>query len=171
MSEVKEWLNDGHKILAILDTDQIHPEVKCPADNPYANIGGLKCGRGSQEPKGMPDSCVVKEAISEYGWEMNCSGLKIMVRGLIPIEWGFDGIDASDFYFKCAGYPSYDEAQQFKQEAIRALVPDLPIRFSIPSEMFPMLPMRPWSEVDEETKDSLRQDIEDYVEERERKYA
>lgn len=163
MSFSYHWFNDGHKILAVLDSDSVHPQVVCPGLEAGHRVDGLKCGMGTEESQlGGPENfCVVNEIVSDWGWEGNITGLKIMVRDLVPIEYTWE--DESTMLWKVCGYPTWDQVKEFRAEALEALGVNTK-GIKMPEEMFGLLPLRPWSEVDEETKEQLREDLELHVE-------
>jgi hypothetical protein len=119
MGLVHEWYNDGHKVVVFLDGDQVHLSVICPGLD-HGRRPGLKCGMGMEEEHWV-DYCHVDQMVNEYGLETHASGLSIMVRGEVPIEWGVFGAEGEEFFFKCAGYPDYQQAKEFRDEAIEEL--------------------------------------------------
>lgn len=156
------WINDGHKILAVLDLDTVRPQVICPGLESGHRVDGLKCGIGTKEAEGTPENyCIVNEVISDIGWEGNITGLRIMIRDLVPIEYAWE--DESMMLWKVCGYPTWDQVKEFRKEALEALSIDAK-GIRMPEEMFGLLPLKPWAEVDEETKDQLREDLELHVE-------
>lgn len=161
-----DFIYDGHKILAVLQLDTVYPQVICPGIEAGDYVEGLECGH-NEMVKPDSDYCAVKEAIAEYSWETNVTGLNIMIRDLIPIEYGWE--DAETFFWKVAGYPSERQVKEFREEASKALEIDVMPGVRFPPEMFGMLPLKPWSEVDPEAKEQLREDLKLHIENEERK--
>lgn len=168
-----DFTYDGHKILAVLDLDQVRPQVVCPGIEKGDGLDPdqrrrLCCGQGEERVvKSEPDFCAVTESIAEYGWETNVTGLNIMIRDLIPIEYGWE--DGETFFWKVAGYPSERQVKQFREEASSALEIDVMHGRRFPAAMFGMLPLKPWAEVDPEAKEQLREDLKLHIEHEERK--
>ena len=170
--EVHEWFQDGHKIQVVLEGESTHLKVLCPGLEAGHRIEGLRCGMGTDEHAlhEVENFCFVTEMVAELGMEAHCSGLGIIVTGDVPIQWGWYSED--EFWFKCAGYPSYEEAKKFKDEAIEELFADsvnsIP-NMRVPMDMLPLLPLRPWAEVDEETKEGLKETLRLHIENEERR--
>jgi hypothetical protein len=165
--EVKQWFEDGHKIVVVLDGEDVHLRVICPGLE-HGRQRGLQCGMGDTDQP-APRYCHVTEMVNEFGLETHVTGLAILLSGELPIDWGYFGEE--EFFFKCASYPSFMEVKAFRAEAIKELLGEYPRHLKIPREMFPLLPVRPWSEVDEEAKQQLREDLDVYIENQHRKEA
>lgn len=166
--EVREWYGDGHKVLVILNADSVHLKVICPGDDPGKHPG-LKCGMADHddgEPAGP--FCWVRESMGEIGLEAHCTGIAVGVKEEMTIEWGSSG--EGEFWFKCAGYPSWMEIKSFREEAFAELFPGETVaRASKVAKAIGFQIFKPWPEVDQEIKDQLREDIQTYTEDEERK--
>lgn len=171
--EVHQWFNDGHKVLVILDAESVRLKVICPGLEAGHPVDGLKCGMGTDEPTG-PDHfdpiCWVTQMMAELGMEAHCTGIAVGIKEEMTIEWGFYGSEGEEFWFKCAGYPSDYEIRSFREEAFAELFPgETSARASQVAKAIGFQIFKPWPEVDQEIKDQLREDIQTYTEDEERK--
>lgn len=165
MENPTQWIADGHKIVLTFYGEEVRLQTICPLDR--STDGDEIETDCSPMPAG---ECFVRNELDSMGLSANFTGLGILVRGEVPIEYGW--LSEEEMVFKVSGYPSEVDVKRFRKEVTDAILGDKHYRiepFDIPEEILSAYALRPWSEIDDEAKADLKEEIERHLEEKERK--
>lgn len=151
-----KFTNDGHFLRMILEDESVRPIVLCPQEEARG-----KCECWGPDPTSESAYCGIAEAIGEIGLEGNLTGLGIIIGGPVPIEWCFYEMD--EFWFRVVGYPTSAQLKEFQKEMFHEIAPgeqlDYRHRRQL-NEIIAQAALKPWHELQQETKDDMREAVE-----------
>lgn len=171
MENPTKWLDDHHKIVLVFYGEEVRLQTICPldrvTDEDKIEMIRLQKTDCAHMPAG---ECIVRNELDAHGLSANFSGLGIMVRGEVPIEYGW--LSEEELVFKVSGYPSEADVRRFRKEITVAILGEnrsILNPLEIPEEILSAYALRPWAEIDDEAKIDLKEEIERYLQEKERR--